>query len=392
MRITHVVGLFSPEHGGPANELPLHCRRQAAAGHAVSVRVLEGFPGTSPAIRLDPPIDWFAGRVAFPSRLGRSPGLRTRLRQDPSPDVYHLHGAWLRAMYYGAVEARRRQRPYLVHLMGMYERYALGQKRLRKAVARVWFQDRVLRGAACLHVNSPAEAADLRRLGFTNPIALVPVGVDVAGVARLQSLLPRSCPWPELVGREFLLFLSRLHPKKGIDLLLEAWARLSPGHPNHSLLVAGTGTPEYIRACREKAKTLGIGRSVVWAGHVDEIQRCWAYSNAAFYVLPTYSENFGNTVAEALAHGTPVLTTTGTPWRHLSDRGCGWIASPTVNSLVEQLSKALESTSAQRQLMGSGGRKLVEERYSLTAALEALDAIYHWVLGRAGKPACLFGQ
>jgi hypothetical protein len=187
MHIAHVVGLFSPEHGGPANELPLHCRAQAKAGHSVTIRVLEGFPGTSPAIRLDPPIDWFAGRVQFPARLGGSAELKRRLRQDPSPDVYHLHGAWLRAMVYGSQEARRRRRPYVLHLMGMYQHYALKQKWLQKSLVRKWFQDRVVHDATCLHVNSVVEGKELRELGFQNPIAIMPVGVDMEAVSLLQA-------------------------------------------------------------------------------------------------------------------------------------------------------------------------------------------------------------
>src|SRR5437870_3368349 len=104
--ISHIQGIFSPEHGGPALSLANYARGQASRGHQISVRVLEGYPHTSPAIRLEQPIENFVGKVSFPSRLGRSNGLKRQMAKDASPDIYHLHGTWLCAMRYAADEAR----------------------------------------------------------------------------------------------------------------------------------------------------------------------------------------------------------------------------------------------------------------------------------------------
>ena len=187
MRICHVQGIFSPEHGGPAQSLSNYCRSQTKAGHQVSAWVLDGFPNLSAALRLEPPVEMHVCRVDPPARLGGSSALRRQLREAESPDIYHLHGAWLRAMYYGAVEARHRQRPYVLEVMGMYEPWALRQKWLQKRIARWWFQDRILREAACLHVNSHQEADYLRKLGFKAPIAVIPVGVDVEAILAAKS-------------------------------------------------------------------------------------------------------------------------------------------------------------------------------------------------------------
>ena len=196
----------------------------------MAIRVLDGFPKTSAAIRLKPPIDWYAGKVGFPSKLGRSRILKNRLRQDASPDVYHLHGTWFRAMYYAATEAKRRRRPYLLHLMGMYEPYGLKTKWVRKRIVRWWFQDHMLREADCLHVNSLQEAENVRSLGFKTPIAIIPVGVDLGKIETLKAetlkLQIDSGLLNELQGRPFILYLSRLHPKKGLDLLIRSFAKI----------------------------------------------------------------------------------------------------------------------------------------------------------------------
>ena len=166
MHIAHVQGIFSPEHGGPTKSLANYCRNQAKAGHRVSIWTLEGYPNTSAAIRLDSPFEMHVCNVSRPKRLGRSPEMRRLLRDAETPDVFHLHGAWLRAVHYGAVEAMRRDRPYLVELTGAFEPWALRQKWPEKRVARWWYQDRQLHKAACLHANSLQEAKHVRALGF----------------------------------------------------------------------------------------------------------------------------------------------------------------------------------------------------------------------------------
>src|SRR5437762_831186 len=121
MHIIRVMGTFSPEHGGPRHSITNYCMGEVERGHRVSLRVLEGFPNTSPAVRLPAPVDMFVGKVEFPPRLGASKELKQKLASDPTPDLYYLHGAWLRCLSYGASEARRRQRPYIVEVMGMYD-------------------------------------------------------------------------------------------------------------------------------------------------------------------------------------------------------------------------------------------------------------------------------
>ena len=389
MRIAHVQGIFSPEHGGPAHSLANYCVGQSRRGHHVSAWVLEGLPHTSPAIRLPLPIETNICRVGFPAALGRSIVMRKGLRVAPRPDIVHLHGTWLRAMYYGAVEAKRRDAPYLIEMMGMYEPYGLQQKWARKRFARLWFQDAIVRDAACLHVNSESEGKQLRRLGFDAPLAVLPVGVDTDHIGERRASVSPSAPWPQVDHRPFVLYLARVHPKKGVEILLEAWARVAPLRSDFLLVVAGTGTSDYLAHCKGLAERLGVAASVLWVGQISDDEKWLAYANAELYVLPTFSENFGNSVAEALACGTPVLTTIGTPWQILADSGCGWVIRPEAATLAETLQQALSLSSSQRRAMGAAGRKLVEERFSLRAVITQLEEVYRWLIRSGPVPSCV---
>ena len=347
----------------------------------MSLRVLEGFPNTSPALRLEPPVDVQVRRVDPPARLGASVELKQLLAADPTPDIYHLHGVWLRAMHYGAVEARRRRRPYVVELMGAYEKHPLRQKWLVKWISRHWFQDALLRRAGCLHVNSPHEASALRELGFRVPIAVIPVGVDTSAIDARPGEANAAQSFPELGGQPYVLYLARIHPKKGPELLLRAWAELKRRFPAHRLVIVGSGDGEYVEACRRLGEDLRLEESCRWIGQVSEAEKSWLYRQAQVYVLPSYSENFGNTVAEALAHGTPVVTTVHTPWTDLPAQGCGWIAEATVDSLCNTLTTALETAPSERQRMGEAGRQLVARQYSMASVITQIDRVYAWLLG-----------
>jgi glycosyltransferase involved in cell wall biosynthesis len=429
VKIAHIQFGFSIENGGPTRSLSNYCRGQVAAGHEVSVWTLEGFPHFSPAIRLPPPVEMHVFRVEPPTKLGRSAEMRRQLRLADSPDVYHLHGVWLQAMHYGADEARRRNRPYVLEMMGMYEPWGLRQKWFLKRVARWWFQDRILRESACLHVNSNQEADYLRKLGFKSPIAVIPVGVDLQQIekqkAEILKLESGPVKWQtedftgqgkqpgevasqkfhgpgkleihsrllhELGGRPFVLYLSRLHPKKGLDLLIRSFAKVRKSEIRNQkfadwvLVIAGSGAQPYVEKCRRLAADLGIAKQCLWLGHVDEVQKSWLFAHARCYALPTSSENFGNTVAEALAHGTPVITTRHTPWKDLEEHGCGWFVDNTETEIGRALHEVFILNASARGRMSDSGQRLIRERYSLRAVLSDINAVYEWVLGGGPKP------
>lgn len=352
----------------------------AARHHGVSLRVVDGYRAISAAVQLCAPVDQFTGRIHGVNVFAPSPALRARLRQDHSPDVYHLHGAWVLPPLYGWEEAKRRGVPYLIEVMGHYEPWSLRQNSWIKVLMRAAYQDRILRDAACIHVNSIQEARNLRSLGFHGPFAVIPVGVDMVKAEVMQQSIYGAESHEPFDGR-FFLYLARLDEKKGIRLLLQSWAEIRLRHPDVTLVICGTGAQSYVNALKAFIAENDMKEQCVFLGQVDEVTKAEAFARAAFYVLPSFSENFGNTVAESLAFGCPVLTTVHTPWRDLETHQCGWRTATDTENLTTALTTALQTPAEELRIMGMRGKELVQRRYSLESVIDSLEVTYQWMLG-----------
>lgn len=260
----------------------------------------------------------------------------------------------------------------------MLEPWALEYRRWKKLPVWWLWQRSAIEDAAVLHCTSEAEAQSLRRLGLGNPVAVVPNGVDVPA---LQHGNCRSD------GYRSVGCIARLHPIKGLPLLLEAWASLRPA--GWRLRIAGPDKCGHEEELRAQAQTLGIADSVEFRGPVYGQDKWEFLRSAGLFVLPSYSENFGVAVAEALACGVPVITTKGTPWGGLEQAGCGWWVEVGAEPLAAALEEAMRLTDAQRCAMGERGRRLVQEKFSWPEIARQMKEVYEWVLGGGRKPQCV---
>jgi glycosyltransferase involved in cell wall biosynthesis len=282
-----------------------------------------------------------------------------------------------------AATARHHRIPYIIAPHGMLEPWSLNARRLRKVLALHLYQGRVLMHAAAIHATSEQEAENIRQLSCVRSrVHVIPNVVDSP---------PSAQPAGNRKGgeRRTLLFLSRIHPKKGLDILLEAWKLLRP--QGWRLAIVGSGEPDYVASLHRRCVIEGIA-DVDFCPHVHGAQREEAYASATAFVLPTYSENFGNVVAEALMRGLPVITTTGTPWSSLIERQCGWYVAPTVAGLQSALSELFAGPSAMLQSMGERGRAYAAANFSVEAVRASLIEMYRSAIdSRAGSRQFLSG-
>jgi glycosyltransferase involved in cell wall biosynthesis len=259
----------------------------------------------------------------------------------------------------------------------MLTSWSLAHRSAKKRLAWSTYQRHVMNQAACFHVTAQAEADEIRGLGFSQPAAIIPNAVDV----------PPSVPTTSPGGPRRALFLSRIHPKKGLPLLLEAWSRACP--KDWILELVGPDENGHRSELEKQIHALDLSNSVFFNGPVSDRAKWKKYASADLFVLPSHSENFGIVVAEALAAGVPVLTTTGTPWQELETHDCGWWTNPSVDALSDALRQATALSSEELQKKGSRGRTLIRKKYAWKHVAEQMIQAYTWILTGGPPPNCV---
>ena len=271
--------------------------------------------------------------------------------------------------------------PCVIRPLGVLNRY--GMENRRRSLKRLSFQfieGPALRQAAAAHYTSNQERTEAEAAGATAPAAVIPLGIDLAAFAKLPDAERFFARWPQSRNRQIILFLSRVDPKKGLDLLLPAFAAMRARFPQSLLVIAGEGGADYLNALRQQAVRLGISEDVLWTGFLGGEDKLAAFSAATVFTLPSYSENFGIALVEALAAGLPCVTAAGVA---VADEIRAADAGAVVPGEVPALATALERVLADpalRARWGANARRLAAERFSLAAMGGALKDLYQRIL------------
>ena len=292
--------------------------------------------------------------------------------------IIHNHGIWMRVNHLASQIARNREVPLVISTRGMLEPWALQFKKYKKRLAWQLYQKRDLESSTVIHATALQEAENLRDLGFKMPIAVIPNGVDVPS-------------WREATKKQerirTVLFMSRIHPVKGLLNLVEAWMLIKP--KRWRVVIAGPDENGHQKVVEDAIKRAQLQNQFEFVGAVHGEKKWDLYSSADIFALPSFSENFGIVVAEALACGVPVITTKGTPWEELETHNCGWWVDVGVQPLAEALKKVTSLSDQERSEMGMRGRLLVKDSYSWSKIAADMTSVYEWVLGGGAPPSCV---
>jgi glycosyltransferase involved in cell wall biosynthesis len=293
--------------------------------------------------------------------------------------IFHMHGLWRMSNVYPASIASGAGKPLVLSPRGMLGGAALEFSAYRKRLFWALGQGGAARAATCLHATSKQEYEDIRAFGLRAPIAIIPNGIDVP---------PAASKRPLSEGRRTLLYLGRLHPKKGLDRLLNAWGLIEGHHPGWQLDIVGPIDSDYAKMLKARVDG-GAASRVRLIGPLYGEQKSEAYRRAELFVLPTLNENFAMTVAEALAQGTPVISTKGAPWAGLVSRRCGWWVDHGAEPLAAAMDEAMYLRPDQLSLMGESGRAWMSRDFNWSAIGVSMRSVYHWLSGRGERPACV---
>ena len=374
MKAIVTVSSIDNESAGPSYTVPSLC----AALHGAGVDVeLHAFEIGRRQRRTYPVVSYRRSRFPLLNYLCWSPSMRRGLAHAAkTADIIHVNAIWQLTAIYPSLAVRGTKCKVVYCPRGGLSKAALwrGKTFVKRLMWHFGGQRRALLEAAMFHAASQKEADEIRALGFTQPIAVVPNGID----------LPEVVHRPFAAANRKLVFFGPLHPTKAVDPLVEAWGRVAREFPDWSLEIAGPdcGARQQLEATIEERKIPRIR----FVGELKGRTKYEFLANADLYVLPSLTENFGITIAEALACGTPTIASRGCPWSGLEQHACGWWIDIGPDALTETLRKVLPLSPQTLCQMGERGKTWISADFSWNDVGRKMLWAYDWLLNGGERP------
>ncbi len=289
-------------------------------------------------------------------------------------DIVHIHGAWTPPVWLGSILARLKNKKIVYSPHGSFAPVQLQHSRFKKTISALIFERPLVHSAKQIHIASKNEKewthAFLPSV-TEDKMTLIPWGIKPI------------TPQPHVFNPpNTILCIARLHPLKGLKLLIDAWKQLEKPFPNHRLLIAGNGTASYQTYLQMEIHQSNLIRVTLQEPVYDEA-KAQMLSTASCLILPSFSENFGLVVGEALACGTPVVTTRVGPWGDVEKKGCGWLVEPTVESIAEGLCKAMQANRETLLQMGARGKAWIETDFRWSDVAQQMSRLYENLLNES---------
>lgn len=370
MLVTQITSSLRESDGGPFYSVPSLSAALARQGCDVTLRTVDERTPDWPHNVDRIATAHYRASGPLSGVLRTSSALNAALRKDAlRGSILHAHGLWLAPnLYPAAIRKKNADARFVCSPRGMLGTAALRFSRWKKRLAWETLQKSALARADCLHATARSEHDEIRARGLLVPIAVIPNGIDI----------PDLTGFPQSTGPRQLLALGRLHPKKGLDQLLHAWARLESEHKEWQLIIVGPSERGYDHQLRALVAQLGLVRAQILDAAYGESKLSLLRASDVL-VLPTLNENFGVVVAEALAAEVPVISTKGAPWSGLEREKCGWWIDHGIDALEASLRLAMSLERNALQGMGRNGRAWMRRDYSWDRVGEDMLAVYRWL-------------
>lgn len=379
LRAVHIISHLDPKYGGVSAVVPQLGRAIANGPTGCQIQLgafCEPREHFRPAAARDLPIEYFpVSRRGWRAAPASNDTLSKLVTQS---SLLHIHGVWQLSTAASASIARRHKTPYIISAHGMLESWALGNKRWKKHLYLALVERANLRGAACLHALTAAEVDDYRRLGLRNPIAVIPNGVEVPTRISEETFLSH---FPGLAGKRLILFLGRIHYKKGLDILVQAWESIARSWPDAHLVLAGPDFEGTKAAIQTRIQAADLSHRVTFTGMLTGDLKWSALAASEHFVLPSYSEGLSVSTLEAMGSGKPIIITDHCNLPEAGVAGAGTIIPAQARDLEQALHCMLRLSTQARLDMGARGAQLVADRFSWPIVGDQMARLYRWVLG-----------
>ncbi len=382
MKVLHIIPSLSPLRGGPVFTLRAMAQALARVGVETHIATTDDHGSIRQAVPLGKPLCRDAVCYWYFPRQTRFytvswPMTWWLVHNIGNYDLLHIHALFSYAALPAAFFAKARGVPYIVRPLGTLSNYGMQRRHpwLKQASFRL-IETRIIRYAALMHYTSEQEQGEAAELGINKNFVIIPNPVEysVPKHSELRGQFRSQYSW--LSDSTLVLFLSRLDPKKGLDLLLSAFAQARVVHPQLALVIAGSGEPDFVNRLHMYAKDLGVAAAIVWTGFLADEAKQMVLADADMFVLPSYSENFGNVIVESMSAALPVVVTDQVGiHRQVAAAGAGISIPCSVEALVEAIIR-LARSSELRDRMGCAGRELVQREFSIQTITERLQTAY----------------
>ena len=386
MRILHVIPSVSPRWGGPSFVIRKMAQGLAERGVETHVATTDD----NGASRLDVPLDrpivqdgvvyWhFRRQTSF--YMCSLPFTKWLWQHAADYDLIHIHALFSYCSNVAAWIARRKEIPYIIRPFGVLNRWGMKNRRPRlKRLSFAVVEKGLLTSAAFVHYTSEQERIEASELRFSHNAVIIPNPVEASPASRDDLRGTFRAHYPQLAGHRLILFLSRIDQKKGLDLLIPAFRQVVTRYPNTVLVIAGDGNRNFTQILHRQVQENGVDDSVLWTGFLSGREKFAALADADIFVLPSYSENFGNAVVEAMALGVPVVITDQVGIHCEVAKGrAGLVTKAAVIPLANALDAMLCDDRLQSEF-GSNARLLAIKQFSSEAVIDRVIDAYHIAL------------
>jgi glycosyltransferase involved in cell wall biosynthesis len=335
------------------------------------------------------PVDHITGFKLFgPRNIWFSPDMNKQAGSNAHCmfDIVHQHGIWTGVSSATLIFSQKKNIPTIIAPHGSLNKWALNLSRWKKKIALSLYERDNLKLASCLHATSENEISDFRNFGLNNPIAYIENGIQ----GKYLSVGGNANRFREknsfVTDKRILLFLSRISPKKGLMMLVEAINSIQDYFADWQLIIAGIDEFNHKKEVESLIKQLNLVDRIKIIGPLFDQAKNDAFAAAELFILPSYSEGSPMVVLDSLAAGVPVITTKASSWSDLAEYKCGWWTDISTSAIGIALQEAVNMTAEDLQQMGEQGKNLIASKYTWPQLAQKTISLYDWLLGRDDKP------